>query len=161
MSDVAALKVAEVIELLAKHASQPDRIEAEVLALVGDDALARRLIDWIPEAFGAVLIGHMNLGIRLPKTFTARDAHGLWREFPFSAEPIFVKAIEAASVIYHEGPSEVFVALAPTGSMVDAVNRALNAGHDLSGASLAGPAMLGIPAETYFSSDVKLKGPLT
>lgn len=149
MKGVDAVKVGEAIEVLARHASQSDRVEAEMLALVGDDALARRLIDWIPEAFGAVLIGHMKLGISLPKTFTAKDSHGLWREFSFSAEPIFVKAVEAASVIYHEGPREVFVALAPSGSMVDAVNRALNAGADLSGASLAGPAMLGIPAETY------------
>jgi hypothetical protein len=149
MKSVDAVMVGEAIEVLAKHASQPDRVESEVRALVGDDALARRLIDWIPEAFGAVLIGHMKLGINLPKTFTAKDAHGLWQEFPFSAEPIFVKAVQAAAVIHHEGPREVFVALAPSGCMVGAVNRALNAGADLSGASLAGPAMLGIPAETY------------
>jgi hypothetical protein len=143
------LKVREAIEVLAKYASHPERAESEVLALVGDVDLARRLIDWIPEAFGAVLIGHMKLGLNLPQKFTAMDVHGHWQEIPFSAEPIFAQAFEAASLYYHEGPREVFVALATAGCMVSSVNRALNAGADLAGASLGGPAMLGIPAETY------------
>ncbi len=149
MSDVDPLKVREAIDVLAKYARHLERAEIEILALAGDADLARRLIDWIPEAFGAVLIGHMKLGLNLPQTFTAMDAHGHWQEFPFSAEPIFVQALEAASLCYHEGPREVFVALAPAGCMVNSVDRALNAGADLAGASLGGPAMLGIPAETY------------
>lgn len=149
MTGVDPTRVREAIEVLAKYAGQPDLVEAEILSLAGDADLARRLIDWIPEAFGAVLIGHMELGLNLPQTFTAKNVQGHWQEFPLSAEPIFVEAVDAASVYYHEGPRDVFAALAPAGCMVDAVNRALNAGADLAGASLAGPVMLGIPAETY------------
>ena len=152
MKSVDSITVRKAIDVLAKFASQPELAENEILSVAGDHDLARRLIDWIPEAFGAVLIGHMKLGLSLPQTFTAKDKQGHWREFPFSAEPIFLQAVEAASLCYHEGPREVFVALAPASSMVDSVNRALNAGADLSGASLAGPAMLGIPAETYSQS---------
>lgn len=149
MTSVDSIRVREAIEILARNAGQPDLVEAEILSLVGDEVLARRLIDWIPVAFGAVLIRHMELGLELPQTFTAKDLQGRWHEFPFSAEPIFVEAVNAASGYYHEGPRDVFAALAPAGCMVDAVNRALNAGADLTGASLAGPAMLRIPAEAY------------
>jgi len=149
MKSVSDGQLERAIRLLAEQGNASDKVEAEMVALVGDKILARRLIDWIPEAFGAVLIGHMQIGLRLPQTFRAKDAQGVWQEFPLSVEPIFVQAVEAASVMYHNGPREVFVALAPSGCMVDAVNTALNAGEELSGATVSGPALLGIPAETY------------
>ena len=95
-----------------------------------------------------VLIGRMNL-VQLPRTFSARATDGSWHEFPFSADPIFALAGQLAIETYQNGPRELFGPLATSSSMVDAVNKALNAGEDLQGAVLSGPALIGVPAENY------------
>lgn len=138
----------KVVELIGSSSLSEDAIERQVLALVGDSELARRAIDWIPEAFALVVIGHM-AKVKLPTTFSAKGRDGVWRQFPLSAEPIFAQAIRKAAETFHDGPRDLFSAIAQRSGILDSVNKALNAGQDINGATLSGPALIGIPAETY------------
>ena len=137
-----------VVELIGSNALAEDAIERQVLALVGDPKIARRAIDWIPEAFALVVVGHM-AKVNLPTTFSAKGQDGAWHQFPLSAEPIFAQAVRKAAETFHHGPRDVFGAVAKRSGILGAVNKALNAGQDINGATLSGPALIGIPAETY------------
>lgn len=125
-----------------------EEIEARVLEMTGDATLAQRLIDWPPEAFGMVLIPHI-ASVNLPTTFSAQTRSGNWVEFKFQAEPIFSEAVRIGMEMYHSGPRNIFKNVVVRSSVVDAVNIALNQGSSLEGATLSGPALIGIPAEIY------------
>ena len=136
----------KVAELAATLPSE--EYEAAALQMIGTPDVARRVLDWLPEAFGAVLVSHMG-AVTLPTTFMARDSSGFWVEIPLSKDPIFGEAVRLAQLVYHHGPREVFSALALRSSVLAAVNQALNAGALIDGAVLSPPTMLGIAAETY------------
>ncbi len=141
-------KVRIVISILASDDMTEDAIESAVLAEVRDPMLARRLIDWIPEAFGIVTVSHMGR-IGIPATFKAKTKQGGWREFPLDVEPILLCALKRAQQMYHDGPRHLFAPLASRSSTMAVVNKALNEGSSLDGAQLGAPRMLGIPAEFY------------
>jgi len=127
----------------------PDsRQEAAVTALLGDELLARRSVDWLVEAFGMVLLPHI-APLTLPKTFKARNNDGEWEEFPLSVDPIFTQAIKLGIELYHQGQRELFGKIALRSAMVAAVNKALNAGADIRGGVLGPPSMNGLQAEMY------------
>ncbi len=140
--------ISNAIEILSADGITEDEIETRIAALVSDPMEARRLIDWIPEAFGIVLISHLGKPI-LPKTFSARDAEGKWKSFRLTYEPIFVAALEIAQAKYHQGPAAQFQSIATRSSVANAANNALNAGVSIDGAVFSGPALIGIPAEVY------------
>ena len=148
MSPIQHDQLEKAVAVLGTEGISDDEIEAGVAALVGDPMAARRLIDWIPEAFGIVLISHI-AKVVLPTTFSAKSSNGEWVKFPFEAEPIFQAALGLATNLYHSGPRSTFGNVAMRSSMVDVVNRALNAGQSIEGATLSGPALIGIPAEVY------------
>ena len=139
----------KISDLAASDLSQ-EQYENAVLDLVGDRTLAQRIIDWLPEAFGFILVGHMG-NLTLPTTFQARDTAGDWVEIPLSKEPILAEALDLASRVFHNGPKDVFSSLALRSAVVDVVNNALNAGASLEGARLAPLAMHGLSAEIYGS----------
>ena len=142
----------EQMEQVARlMATLPDvECESAVLELLQDESLARRAIDWLPEAFGLVLVNHIEQLI-LPTTFKARDQEGCWVEIPFAAEPIFALALELGTFVYHNGPRDLFRSIAEGSSVVAAVNNALNAGAELKGAKLSSLEMFGLRAEAYAS----------
>lgn len=133
---------------LAISGLAPENYESAVADLVGDHGLANRIIDWLPEAFGLILVGHMG-NITLPKAFKAKDRFGDWIEIPFAKEPVFADALEFASLTFHNGPKRLFSGLAVQSSVVDVVNQALNAGSSMVGATLGPIEMMGLSAETY------------
>ena len=139
----------KISDLAASDLSQ-EQYENAVLDLVGDRTLAQRIIDWLPEAFGFILVGHMG-NLTLPTTFQARDAAGDWVEISLSKEPILAEALDLASQVFHNGPKNVFSSLALRSAVVDVVNNALNAGASLEGSRLAPLAMHGLSAEIYGS----------
>ena len=155
MPDVPPELVERAIAIIGADGISEDDIEARVLPLADNAMLARRLIDWPPEAFGLVLIPHM-AEVTLPTRFSARSARGEWLEFDFSAEPVFVHAVSIAMRMYHEGPRATFRNVASRSSTMDAVNRALNAGETIDGATLSGPALNAIPAEVYSPRGARL-----
>jgi hypothetical protein len=143
-----ALEIIRKVAELAGSDLSPDDFEATAVQLVGEADVARRVIDWLPEAFGIVLVSHMG-SITLPSTFMARDSLGSWIEIPLSNDPIFGQTLKLAQHMYDHGPREIFSALALRSSSVAAVNQALNAGESIDGSVLSPPSMLGLAAETY------------
>ena len=125
-------------------------IETSMLSLAQDPMLARRLIDWLPEAFALVFVPHL-ANVNLPTTFRAKSRNGKWKEFEFQVEPIFSIAVHRAMEMYHSGHLNTFRKVVLRSSMIDAVNKALSQGDSLDGATLSGPALIGIPAETYLA----------
>jgi hypothetical protein len=148
MLTVPAEKIRQVVAILGAEGITESEVEARVAALVQDKMVARRLIDWIPEAFGLILVSHIGK-FNLPTSFSAKAADGRWIEFEFKSEPIFGEALQLGAEIYHAGPRSLFSNIAMRSSMVAVVNNALNAGGSLEGSALSGPALIGIPAETY------------
>jgi len=132
-----------------------EEIETKVLALSQDPMLARRLIDWLPEAFAIAFVPHFAKVI-LPKTFSAKSSKGKWIKFDFHVEPIFPIAINLGMEMYHAGSSNAFSNIVQRSSILNAINSALNAGETLDGATLSGPALIGIPAETYLPKQESL-----
>jgi hypothetical protein len=138
----------EAIAILGSEQITNEGIESKVAALVSDSMTARRLIDWIPEAFGIVLVSHM-AKVVLPTKFSAKSSNGRWEDFKFEREPIFTSSIIAAQHIYHNGPRYLFQNIAVRSSTFKCANQLLNAGESLEGAAVGGPALIGIPAEVY------------
>ena len=136
------------ISLLGEGERRDAEILVSVARLVPDKLTAHRLIDWIPEAFGMVLLPHVG-EVVLPTTFSARAKDGTWKQFSFDREPIFGLTLPIATEMYHDGRRAIFSKIAQRSSLVVIANKALNAGKSLDGAQVGGPAMLGIPAEFY------------
>lgn len=67
MTPVAPEAVTFAVRVLGTDGLSVDDVESRVLESVGSKELARRLIDWIPEAFGIVLVSHLGAVI-LPTT---------------------------------------------------------------------------------------------
>jgi hypothetical protein len=146
MQQVTIDQLEQVARILGSHAESEH--DAAVTALLGNEFLARRAIDWLAEAFGLVLIQHI-AAVKLPRTFKAQNRDGEWVEIPFTAEPIFGLALRLGTAIYHSGPREIFSKIALRSALVSVVNKALNSGANLEGAELSSPSMLGLKAETY------------
>ena len=153
MHDISAELIQRTISLLGEGERRDIEIEIGVARFAPDKLTVRRLVDWIPEAFGYVLMPHV-ADMTLPTTFSAKAKDGTWKEFSLDREPIFGEAVKIASAMYRDGPRTVFSNVAKRSYLVDAVNKALNAGDSLAGAKMGGPKMLGIPAEFY---DLKAK----
>jgi len=136
------------ISLLGEGERREMEIEIAVARFAGDKLTARRLIDWIPEAFGFVLLPHV-ADMTLPTTFTAQTSDGTWKEFAFDREPVFGATVRLATDMYRDGPRSVFSAITRRSTMVAAVNKTLNEGRSLAATKVSGPAMTGIPADFY------------
>jgi hypothetical protein len=135
-------------EILGTDGISDEEIESKIFALAQDFMLARRLIDWLPEAFGIVFIPHM-AKVNVPTTFSAKSKDGRWIEFKFGVEPIFEGAVRLGMEMYHCGHRGTFRNIVSRSSTLDAVNRALNQGDSIEGATLSGPVLIGVPAEVY------------
>ena len=145
--------IQRTISLLGEGERRAVEIDIGVARFAPDKLTVRRLVDWIPEAFGYVLLPHV-ADLVLPRTFTAQAKDGTWQEFGFDREPIFAEATKIATDMYRDGPRAVFSNVAKRSTMLDAVNSTLNAGKSVRGIVVTGPALSGIPAEFY---DVKAK----
>jgi len=140
--------LAAAIEILGTTGISKEETENRMRAIADDPMQARRLIDFIPEAFGLVLLAHNGKPI-WPTKFSALDTKGESRSFPLAVEPIFDSAIEAAQSMFHEDRPECFQNIACRSAIMGAANNLLKAGGSIDGAVVSGPALLGIPAEIY------------
>ena len=111
--------ILQTIDILATANISDAEIETRVAALSPDAMTARRLVDWIPEAFGLVLIFHWPDGPTPSKTFSARDKDGNWHNFECNREPIFGPALRIGAELHHQG-HPAFGAIALPASSVPA-----------------------------------------
>ncbi|HEY6020953.1 MAG TPA: hypothetical protein VIY48_13940 [Candidatus Paceibacterota bacterium] len=91
------------------------------------------MVAFLPIAFGRVVIAHIG-----KINFTTRyRIQETGHSCSFSEEPIFIEAIKIATESYHTGlvPRELFSAVALRSAELDAVNKALNNGDVIDGAS--------------------------
>ena len=131
--------IESAIQIIGTSEIEDDEIERRVRRLVSADMTAIRLIVWIPEVFGLVLVSHMSEKIIFPTTFSAKNRSGDWVTLDLSVEPIFTPALGIAQRIYHEGPRETFQKISVCSSMINVVNNALNGGATLDGTVLSVP----------------------
>jgi len=135
----------KIASLVADRSIDVIERESQATAIAGSLGLARRAIDWLPEAFGLVALE--GLGVGLPSTFSAKSTDGTWHQLPIALEPLFALSVRLALQL----PQESFRAIAEQSSCVNAVDSALNAGATLIGARISGPALVSVGAETYLS----------
>jgi hypothetical protein len=143
METISQDQLEQIAALVADRSLSQAERESRALAVAGSPELARRALDWLPEAFGLVAIRHME-GLELPTTFSAKSLDGTWQQFPLSAEPLFAQMVRLAL-----SGTDLFKPIAEQSSCINAVDNALNAGRDLKGAKISGPALVGVPAEIY------------
>jgi len=136
------------VSIIGSENIDDEEIDLRISKMVDDPATVRRLVDWPPEAFGIVLISH-GWNVKLPTTFSAFDSNGRSIKFNFDREPLFAASVLIAQGMFHNGPREIFQNVSTRGAMLQTLNKALLAGADVDGATLSGPALIGIPSETY------------
>lgn len=142
-------KLREIARLMISTTAMSDQTWSKIVSVAGGDkSLAKRAMEWLPEAFGYVLLSHIPQ-VQLPNSFHVRSADGQWHEIDFSAEPIAKEAIELAMEVFHSGQREFFERLAAGSALVTTMNSALNSGADISGAQMTGPVFVNLPAEEY------------
>lgn len=137
-----------ISDLMASEGYPNAKSEQEISTLAGELGLAKRATEWLPEAFGHVLISHIS-GVILPMTFHVKDVNGYWHELPFTAEPLVRDAIELGVEAIDLGLGNIVAKISLRSSIVAAVNSALNSGTDISGAKISGPAFVNLSAEMY------------
>ena len=148
MNPISDAQLTKAALILGAKDALSDAIEAEVHALLADAMSARRVIDWLPEAFALVLIPYV-APVELPATFSARDRKGRWKTFPMHAEPMLRDAVRLGMDMYHHGSREIFTNIVCRSALLAVVNQALSEMGDIAGGALSGPALVGVPAEIY------------
>lgn len=150
MTSIAEDIIEKAVALLGAEDLDDEAIETRMKALTNGDAMeSRRLIDWIPEAFGLSMAAELAPRAILPRTFQARDKKGNWIDFDLGREPVYVSAAAIARRLRRDGPEDVFSNIAARSSVMSAVLSAHASGAPLDGAAIGGPALAGIPAEVY------------
>ncbi len=140
--------IEKAVWLIGAENATDESVEQSVRDLAGETLIARRLIDCIPEAFGVVMVSHIEK-VHAPTTFIAFTASGKPKHFDFAVEPVLCEALIVAQTLFHCGPRDVFERIAARSAILGAVNQAFDKGLSLKGATLGAPVFIGIPAETY------------
>lgn len=109
---------------------------------------SRIIVDTLPEAFA--LPAMEDLGVVVSSVASAKDSAGEWTEISLSDCPFFQAALRLAREHRAVGalPQETYQAIAERSSLVNVVSKALNAGADVKGATLA-IALVGAKAEDF------------
>jgi hypothetical protein len=148
MNPTAPAVIEKAIHILGEDDITPEAVEQRMAALMPDPMGARRLIDWIPEAFGVVALSQLGR-IALPTTFLAQDASGNWRTLPMDKEPLFAAAVERARNLFEHGHRALVVRIASRSTLAITANERVEKGASMENVVLTGPVMLHIPAEVY------------
>ncbi|WP_154659398.1 hypothetical protein [Arenimonas composti] len=135
------------IALADTELSEHER-RCQLAAYAKDRTQEARIREWLPEAFGWVLLRAVE-GLRLPGTFHVRDRDGVWHELDMAAEPMFDDMVLLATNMLNSEMRGVFETLALRSSMVRALNVALNSGANVRTVTISGPAFIGLRTEYY------------
>ena len=123
-------EIATATQVFLAH---PNATEAELIthicAAVGDHDMAERLIEFVPLAFGRVILDHM--GVKSPDSFIRMLDHDQFSEpCPLDAEPVWRPALAFAKEAHKRMSKEEFFIIAGRSAEVDAVTKACAAGSD-------------------------------
>ena len=140
--------VVQAAEILATEGIDEEGIKAKLLALAGDELLAKRLREWIRETFGRVMLSDAGHRIQFVDTFTVFTSDRKSVSVPNRAEPIVELATRLAQDHLKQGRTEYVFRVAETSASVRTASPAIEQGVSLDGAVMAS-AFNGIPAEAY------------
>jgi hypothetical protein len=122
-------------------------MEAELVTAGFTSREAALLIGLVPIAFARPILEQLGV-TEFVKTISAKDKHGNWVNIPLASIPIYGVALSIArehrsvGLIDHEAYKRIVGRSAP----LNAVSKALNAGADVKGATVA-DALISIRAE--------------
>lgn len=138
--------------LIFAHRNKSEESLLSVLAKeFGNNLTARKIYYFLPITFGWALLRRMGIE-NFPNTFKALNMNNTEVEFNVSEQEIFMGSLTLAFNIFEHGyteiiTQEVVTELINRSAEVDAVNRALNAGADIKGATLQETLIHSIKAE--------------
>ena len=123
----------EIVKATEIFRAHPGASEAELVthicAAIGDHDLAERLIEFVPLAFGRVLLTRM--GVQLPDQFIRMLDHDKFSEpYPLDAEPVWRPALAYAKEAEKQMSKDEFFTIAGRSAEVDAVTQACAKGSD-------------------------------
>ncbi len=121
-------EIAQAVKLfLADPSASEPELVARLSAALGDDNLAGRLVEFVPLAFGRVIL--TRLGVQLPDHFIRMLDHDQFsKPCPLDAEPLWRPALVFAKEAKNQMSKEDFFAIAGRSAEVDAVTSACAAG---------------------------------
>lgn len=129
-------KIREILPIFLELKGQEDsaiseRLERQGLSL-GE---AERISAFFPSAFCRIALSH-KFDLNFPDSY---EVEGQEDKFSYKDEPIYKLGIEIASDIYHNEPelAEVFNSIVTRSAEFNSVNKALNDGAEIAGASLS------------------------
>ena len=141
--------IQRALSALAGAASSTDEAVVKDLEYQGvSHAQAEKLVALVPLAFGRVLLGHLGL-TGGSDVFCLPTGTGDYVERSLREEPIFLRAVELAAQMAHEGPRDLFQGAATWSAEFHAANKALSAGKDLSFGTLSVPCFLRLTAAEW------------
>src|SRR5687768_821394 len=98
--------VVQAADILATEGIDEDGIEAQLLALTGDELLAKRLREWVRQIFGRVMLLDAGHRIHFVDTFTVFTSERKAVTVPDRAEPIVELAARLAQDHLKQGRKE-------------------------------------------------------
>lgn len=131
------MKRDQLIQVAQYFVGKTGMDDGDLVDLLHGNGLAReeseRLVAFLPIAFGRVVIAHIGK-VSFTTDYRVKETG---KTYSLSDEPIFVEALKLAAEGYHSGlfSRESFTAVALRSPELDAVNKALNDGTDINGAS--------------------------
>jgi hypothetical protein len=140
--------VVQAADILAAEGMDEEGIKAQLLALTGDELLAKRLREWVREVFGRVMLLDSGHQIQFVNTFSVFTSDRKAVSVPNRAEPIVELATRLAEDHLKQGRKEYVFRVGESSAPLRTALPALEQGVSLDGAVMAS-AFNGIPAEAY------------
>ena len=122
------INAAVAVFLRDREAADSELVE-KFEAVVKDRDLAERLVEFVPLAFGRVVL--QRIGVTLPENFKRMMANGKFtHECALTLEPLWEPALAFAKDAEGRISKEDFLVIAGRSAEVDAANKAMQAGFD-------------------------------
>jgi hypothetical protein len=118
------------VQIFLKHPSATEsELVGKISAGVGSSDLAERLVEFVPLAFGRIIL--VRAGVQLPGRFVRMLDDGTFTpECPLEAEPVWKPAMDFARRAETRLSKDEFLAIAARSAEFDAVNKACQAGSN-------------------------------
>jgi hypothetical protein len=145
MESVSNDTIRAAVEILGSCEQVDDEVERRIRSLVAEDLTMRRLVAFIPEAFGWVVVSHLPGATEMSlKGFIMEDGGG---PFPFISEPIFAEAVKIGQFTFHNGPRHLIRNIANRSAILSAASGLLDKVGSLKGCAFA--SCIALPASLY------------
>lgn len=140
--------IRRAVEILGTEGLGDDEIKFRLLSLAdNNDSLARRLLEWVPEGFGRMVVSRLGR-IDFGSSFSVRDAREKWISIPNKEEPILESALRVAHEMFRDETLDAHQRIATRSATFNSADQVLASGSSLDGV-ISATAMIGLRAEDY------------